>query len=44
MDVPSIVYGPKAYNMAAADEHITVSDLLTVTKVHAGTIIDYLNS
>jgi succinyl-diaminopimelate desuccinylase len=43
-NVPSVVYGPKAYHMAAEDEYITVSDLLTVTKVHAGTIIDYLNS
>jgi succinyl-diaminopimelate desuccinylase len=39
--IPSVVYGPKAYNMAAADEHITIEDLLTVTKVHAGTILDF---
>lgn len=39
--IPSVVYGPKAYNMAAADEHISIEDLLTVTKVHAGTIIDF---
>jgi succinyl-diaminopimelate desuccinylase len=42
-NIPSVVYGPMAYNMAAVDECITVDDLLTVTKVHAGTIIEFLN-
>jgi succinyl-diaminopimelate desuccinylase len=40
--IPSVVYGPKAYNMAAADEHISIEDLIVVTKVHAATIIDFL--
>jgi hypothetical protein len=28
--------------MGAADEHITVEDLVTVAKVHMGTIVDFL--
>lgn len=39
--IPAACYGPTSYGMAAADEHITVEDLLTVTRVHAGTVIDY---
>lgn len=39
--VPTVIYGPKAYNMAAVDEHITVKDLITVTKVHASLAFDF---
>ncbi len=41
--VPSVVYGPKVYAMGAADEYITVEDLVTVAKVHMATIIDFLS-
>jgi succinyl-diaminopimelate desuccinylase len=43
-NIPSLNYGPKGYNIAAADENVTVDDLITVTKVYAGTIIDFLNT
>ncbi|MBS7631457.1 ArgE/DapE family deacylase [Candidatus Bathyarchaeota archaeon] len=43
-NVPSVAYGPKSYKQAAANEYITISDLMTVTKVHTGTIIEYLMS
>jgi succinyl-diaminopimelate desuccinylase len=33
--VPAVVLGPKANNIASANEYITVEDLLAVTKVHA---------
>lgn len=39
--IPSVVFGPTVYNEAAADEYTTINDLITVTKVHAGTMIDY---
>jgi len=39
--VPSVVFGPTVYNEAAADEYTLVEDVIKVTKVHAGTIIDY---
>lgn len=39
--IPAVVFGPTVHNEAATDEYITVSDLMIVTKVHAGTIIDY---
>jgi len=40
--VPSIIYGPRVYNLAAANEYIYLEDLINVTKVHAGTLIDFL--
>jgi len=40
-EIPSVVLGPKDYGMAAENEYITVEDLLTVARVHAGTIVDY---
>jgi succinyl-diaminopimelate desuccinylase len=43
-NVPSVIYGPKVYNLAAADEYISLEDLTTVAKVHAGTIIDFLST
>jgi succinyl-diaminopimelate desuccinylase len=39
--IPAVVFGPTVHNEAAADEYTLVNDLITVTKVHAGTIIDY---
>jgi succinyl-diaminopimelate desuccinylase len=39
--IPSVVFGPTVYNEAAADEYTNVKDLIIVTKVHMGTIIDY---
>ena len=39
--IPTVVYGPAAYNMGGANESITVDDLLTVARVHAGAIVDY---
>jgi succinyl-diaminopimelate desuccinylase len=41
--IPTVVYGPKAYNMGGANEHVTVEDLLVTADVHAGSIVDYLN-
>ena len=40
--VPAVIFGPKPYNMAALDEHITVDDLVTVAKVHLATALDFL--
>jgi succinyl-diaminopimelate desuccinylase len=42
--IPSLIYGPQAFNMAAANEHIRIEDLIKVTKVHIGTVIDYFLS
>ncbi|MFC1804193.1 ArgE/DapE family deacylase [Thermoproteota archaeon] len=42
--IPSVLFGPKAHKVAAADEYITADELITVAKVHTGTIIDYLNN
>jgi succinyl-diaminopimelate desuccinylase len=41
--VPSVAYGPRVTAMGAADEHITVDDLVTVAKVQMGTIVDFLS-
>jgi succinyl-diaminopimelate desuccinylase len=40
--IPSVVYGPRPVNMGGIDEHIFVSEFLTVIKVQACSIIDYL--
>ncbi len=40
--VPTVIFGPRPNNMAALDEFITVQDLVTVTKVHVGTALDFL--
>jgi succinyl-diaminopimelate desuccinylase len=39
--VPSVIYGPRAYNVAGADEYIMIDDLIKVTKVHFGTLLDF---
>jgi len=41
--VPAVGYGPRVTGMGAADEHITVEDLVNVAKVHMGTIVDFLS-
>ncbi len=33
--VPSVVFGPTPYNMGGPDEHVSLDELLAVTKVHA---------
>ena len=38
--VPSVVFGPTVFNEAAADEYTLVEDIIKVTKVHTGTIMD----
>ena len=40
--VPTLVFGPRPHGLAAADEYITVDDLVAVTKVHLGTALDVL--
>lgn len=40
--IPTVVYGPKAYNMGGANEEVSIEDLLITTQVHAGCILDYL--
>jgi acetylornithine deacetylase/succinyl-diaminopimelate desuccinylase-like protein len=40
--IPAALFGPRAYHMGAADEHITLEDYITTMAVHAGAIIDYL--
>ncbi|MBI4279226.1 MAG: M20/M25/M40 family metallo-hydrolase [Armatimonadetes bacterium] len=40
--VPAVIYGPRPYNIAAANEYITIEDLITATKVHAGAAFDFL--
>jgi acetylornithine deacetylase/succinyl-diaminopimelate desuccinylase-like protein len=39
---PTVVFGPTPYGMAQPDEYVTVEDLLTTAKVHAGTAWDLL--
>ncbi|MBW2058434.1 MAG: ArgE/DapE family deacylase [Deltaproteobacteria bacterium] len=40
--IPTVIYGPRPFNMGGIDEHILVDEFLTVIKVHAFSIIDYL--
>lgn len=40
--VPCALYGPRSYNMAGTDEHITVEDLIVTVKAHATASLDYL--
>jgi succinyl-diaminopimelate desuccinylase len=41
--VPTVIFGPRPNNMAAADEFITVDDLVAVAKVHLATALDVLH-
>jgi succinyl-diaminopimelate desuccinylase len=38
--VPTLIFGPRPHGLAAPDEYITVDDLVAVTKVHLGTVLD----
>jgi succinyl-diaminopimelate desuccinylase len=40
--IPGVVYGVNPYNVGGFDEFITVDDLVTVAKVHASAVVDYL--
>jgi len=40
--IPAVVYGPRPVNMAGIDEHIFIEDYLSVIKVQACSIIDFL--
>lgn len=40
--IPTVIYGPRPVNMGGIDEHIFVDEYLTVIKVHACSIVDYL--
>jgi succinyl-diaminopimelate desuccinylase len=39
--VPGVNVGPRNYGMGEVNEYTTVEDVVKVTAVHAGTIIDY---
>lgn len=39
--IPTIVYGPRPHNMGAPNEFITLDDLRTVAKVHAGIALEF---
>jgi succinyl-diaminopimelate desuccinylase len=41
--VPTVIFGPRPNNMAAADEFITIDDLVAVAKVHLATALDVLH-
>ncbi len=41
-DIPSVVCGLTPYNMGGPDEHVLLSDLIAIGKVHALTAFDYL--
>lgn len=40
--IPAFVYGPTPYNMGAADEYVTLDDLLATVRVHVLSAFDYL--
>jgi acetylornithine deacetylase/succinyl-diaminopimelate desuccinylase family protein len=40
--MPVAVFGPRPYNLGAADEYITVADYLDTIRVHGLTALDYL--
>ncbi len=42
--IPGVVYGVNPYNVGGFDEFITVDDLVTVAKVHASAVVDYLGA
>jgi hypothetical protein len=43
-NIPSVVCGLTPFNMGGPDEHILLSDLFAVGKVHALTAFDYLQA
>ena len=40
--MPVAIFGPRPWNLGAADEHITVEDYLDTVRVHALTALDFL--
>jgi succinyl-diaminopimelate desuccinylase len=42
--IPAVSYGPRVFGMGGVNEHIIVDDLLLTSRVHAGTIIDFIES
>jgi succinyl-diaminopimelate desuccinylase len=40
--IPAVSYGPRVFGMGGVDEYIKIEDLKITSKVHAGTIIDFL--
>ena len=40
--IPSVKYGPEAHNMGAANEYVVAKELIDVTKVHTGIVMDFL--
>lgn len=40
--MPVAVFGPRPYNLGAADEYITIEDYLDTIRVHALTALDFL--
>jgi succinyl-diaminopimelate desuccinylase len=42
--IPAYYYGPTSYNIAAPDEHVTLTDLLGTVRVHVLSAFDYLTS
>ena len=42
--MPVAVFGPRPYNLGAADEYITVADYLDTIRVHGLTALDYLTA
>src|SRR5262249_20907886 len=39
--IPTVVFGPKAYNMGGPHEYVTLDDLQTVARVQAGVVVDF---
>lgn len=39
--IPTVIYGPTQINLGAPNEYVLIDDLIKVTKVHSGTIIDF---
>lgn len=40
--IPACLYGPRFYQLGAADEYITIQDLMDTVKVHTLTAFDFL--
>ena len=41
--IPTVVFGPKAYNMGGPNEYVTLDDLYATARVHAGVMVDFLH-
>lgn len=42
--IPVAVYGPRPYNLAAANEYVTAEDYLNTVRVHALSALDFLTT